>query len=102
MPLAITTLPAKTPVPFAKTKEYLDLQDAINNAKLDLQAAINNAKQSLDDVSKAVVAIEARLNPPAGDNNVQDPAQRAQAALAEQSQNDGDLNEMLRIAGLRN
>ena len=91
MPLSITTLPDKTPVPFAKTKEYQDLQ-----------AAINNAKQSLDDVSKAVVAIEARLNPPPGDNNVQDPAQRAQAALAAQSQNDGDLNEMLRIAGLRN
>jgi hypothetical protein len=91
MPVAITTVPAKTPVPFAKTKEYLDLQDAINNAK-----------QSLDDVSKAVVAIEARLNPPAGDNNVQDPAQRAQAALAAQGQDDGDLNEMLRIAGLRN
>ena len=91
MPVAITTVPDKTPVPFAKTKEYQDLQ-----------AAINNAKQSLDDVSKAVVAIEARLNPPPGDNNVQDPAQRAQAALAAQSQNDGDLNEMLRIAGLRN
>ena len=91
MPVAITTVPAKTPVPFAKTKEYQDLQ-----------AAINNAKQSLDDVSKAVVAIEARLNPPPGDSNVQDPAQRAQAALAAQSQNDGDLNEMLRIAGLRN
>ena len=91
MPVAITTVPAKTPVPFAKTKEYQDLQ-----------AAINNAKQSLDDVSKAVVAIEARLNPPPGDNNVQDPAQRAQAALAARSQNDGDLNEMLRIAGLRN
>jgi hypothetical protein len=91
MPVAITTVPAKTPVPFAKTKEYQDLQ-----------AAINNAKQSLDDVSKAVVAIEARLNPPPGDNNVQDPAQRAQAALAAQGQDDDDLNEMLRIAGLRN
>ena len=91
MPVAITTVPAKTPVPFAKTKEYQDLQ-----------AAINNAKQSLDDVSKAVVAIEARLNPPPGDNNVQDPAQRAQAALAAQGQDDEDLNEMLRIAGLRN
>jgi hypothetical protein len=91
MPLSITTVPDKTPVPFAKTKEYQDLQ-----------AAINNAKQSLDDVSKAVVAIEAKLNPPPGDNNVQDPAQRAQAALAAQGQDDGDLNEMLRIAGLRN
>ncbi len=91
MPLELTTVPAKTPVPFAKTKEYQDLQ-----------AAINNAKQSLDDVSKAVVAIEARLNPPPGDNNVQDPAQRAQAALAAQGQDDGNLNEMLRIAGLRN
>ena len=91
MPVSITTVPDPTPVPFAKTKEYQDLQ-----------AAINNAKQSLDDVSKAVVAIEARLNPPPGDNNVQDPAQRVQAALAAQSQNDGDLNEMLRIAGLRN
>jgi len=68
--------------------------------KLDLQAAINNAKQSLDDVSKAVVAIEAKLRAPLSTNNVQDPAQQAQAALAAQSQNDGDLNEMLRIAGL--
>ena len=88
MPLSITTVPDKTPVPFAKTKEYQDLQ-----------AAINNAKQSLDDVSTAVVAIEAKLNPPAGDNNVQDPAQRAQAALSTQDQE--DLSEMLRIAGLR-
>jgi hypothetical protein len=91
MPVAITTLPAKTPVPFAKTKEYQDLQ-----------TAINNAKQSLDDVSTAVVAIEAKLNPPPSTNNVQDPAQRAQAALAAQGQDDEDLNEMLRIAGLRN
>jgi hypothetical protein len=91
MPVAITTLPSKTPVPFAKTKEYLDLQDAINNAK-----------QSLDDVSKAVVAIEAKLHAPPSTNNVQDPAQRAQAALAAQGQDDEDLNEMLRIAGLRN
>jgi hypothetical protein len=90
MPVAITTLPAKTPVPFAKTKEYQDLQ-----------TAINNAKQSLDDVSTAVVAIEAKLNPPPSTNNVQDPAQRAQAALAAQGQDDEDLNEMLRIAGLR-
>ena len=90
MPVAITTVPAKTPVPFAKTKEYQDLQDAINNAK-----------QSLDDVSKAVVAIEAKLHAPPSTNNVQDPVQRAQAALAAQGQDDGDLNEMLRIAGLR-
>ena len=87
MPVELTTVPAKTPVPFAKTKEYQDLQ-----------AAINNAKQSLDDVSKAVVAIEARLNSPLSTNNVQDPAQRAQAALSTQDQ--ADLNEMLRIAGL--
>ena len=91
MPVAITTVPAKTPVPFAKTKEYLDLQDAINNAK-----------QSLDDVSNAVVAIEAKLRAPPSTNNVQDPAQRAQAALAAQGQDQEDLNEMLRIAGLRN
>jgi len=89
MPVAITTLDT-TPVPFAKTKEYQDLQ-----------AAINNAKQSLDDVSKAVVAIEAKLHAPPSTNNVQDPAQRAQAALAAQSQDDQGLNEMLRIAGLR-
>jgi septal ring factor EnvC (AmiA/AmiB activator) len=91
MPLELTTVPAKTPVPFAKTKEFQDLQNAINNAK-----------QSLDDVSEAVIAIEAKLRAPMSTNNVQDPAQRAQAALAAQSQNDGDLNEMLRIAGLRN
>jgi len=90
MPVAITTLDDPTPVPFAKTKEYQDLQ-----------AAINNAKQSLDDVSKAVVAIEAKLHAPQSTNNVQDPAQRAQAALAAQSQDDEGLNEMLRIAGLR-
>jgi hypothetical protein len=91
MPVAITTLDDPTPVPFAKTKEYQDLQ-----------AAINNAKQSLDDVSKAVVAIEAKLHAPPSTNNVQDPAQRAQAALAAQGQDDQGLNEMLRIAGLRN
>jgi hypothetical protein len=91
MSVAITTLPDPTPVPFAKTKEYQDLQ-----------AAINNAKQSLDDVSKAVVAIEAKLHAPPSTNNVQDPAQRAQAALAAQGQDDQGLNEMLRIAGLRN
>jgi len=101
MPVELTTVPDKTPVPFAKTKEYQDLQNAINNAKQDLQNAINNAKQSLDDVSKAVVAIEAKLHAPPSTNNVQDPAQRAQAALAAQSQDDQGLNEMLRIAGLR-
>ena len=99
MPLAITTVPDKTPVPFAKTKEYQDLQ-----------TAINNAKQSLDDVSEAVVAIEAK--------------QRAQAALAAQSTTpdtvpipmakrgfepdpegqtfEESIAEMRRIAGLRN
>jgi hypothetical protein len=91
MPVAITTLDDPTPVPFAKTKEFENLQ-----------TAIQNAKATIENVEKAVIAIEAKLHAPPGTNNVQDPAQRAQAALAAQSQDDGGLNEMLRIAGLRN
>ena len=89
MPVAITTLDT-TPVPFAKTKEFENLQ-----------TAIQNAKATIENVEKAVIAIEAKLHAPPSTNNVQDPAQRAQAALAAQGQDDGDLNEMLRIAGLR-
>jgi hypothetical protein len=81
MPVTLTTIPEKTPVPFAKTKEFQDLQ-----------SAINNAKQSLDDVARAVVAIEAKMNPPQADY----------APAVNPYNNQGDLNEMLRIAGLRN
>jgi septal ring factor EnvC (AmiA/AmiB activator) len=91
MPVAITTLDDPTPVPFAKTKEFENLQ-----------TAIKDAKATIENVEKAVIAIEAKLRAPLSTNNVQDPAQRAQAALAAQGQDDGDLNEMLRIAGLRN
>ena len=90
MPVAITTVPSKTPVPFAKTKEYQDLQ-----------AAINNAKQSLDDVSKAVVAIEAKLNPPSADN-VQAPGEAGRGTTPLNTDELQGLAEMLKIAGLRN
>ena len=89
MPVTIMTDPDTTPVPFAQTKEFENLQ-----------TAIQNAKATIENVEKAVIAIEKKLYSPPGTNNVQDPAQRAQAALAAQSQNE-DLNEMLRIAGLR-
>jgi septal ring factor EnvC (AmiA/AmiB activator) len=91
MPVAITTLDDPTPVPFAKTKEFENLQ-----------TAIQNAKATIENVEKAVIAIEAKLHAPPSTNPVQDPAQRAQAALAARGQDDEDLNEMLRIAGLRN
>ena len=91
MPVAITTVPDKTPVPFAKTKEYQDLQ-----------AAINNAKQSLDDVSKAVVAIEAKLNPPSADNVPIPMAQRGFEPNPAGQTFEESIEEMRRIAGLRN
>jgi len=107
MPIAITQTTPLAPVPMAKSPEYQKLQQYINETKL-----------ALDDISRQLVAIEAKYHAtPAPTNQTPLPGQyqsgtgqpvttaagapvMSQQAVQERTSFAKSISEMRRIAGL--
>ena len=90
MPLAITTLPANAPA-VANTPEFKELQKQLGEAKAIISS-----------IDQQILAIEAKMKPNTAKGAfIPDRPGQPFVTAPPQGQNDGDLNEMLRIAGLR-
>jgi ABC-type Fe3+-hydroxamate transport system substrate-binding protein len=90
MPAVLTTIPANAPS-VADTPEFKELQKQLGQAKAIISS-----------IDQQIIAIEAKMKPNTAKGAFIPDRPGQPFVVAPQSQDDDDLNEMMRIAGLRN